>query len=54
MEHQVEQLREGRPPDNLIAPKSLPSVTRTALKEAFRAIARVQRGIGVASGLSAR
>jgi CBS domain-containing protein len=54
MEHQVEQLRDGRPPDNLIAPKSLPSVTRTALKEAFRAIARVQRGIGVASGLSPR
>jgi CBS domain-containing protein len=54
MEHQVEQLREGMPPDNLIVPKSLPSVTRTALKEAFRAIARVQRGIGVASGLSAR
>ena len=54
MEHQVGQLRDGRRPDNLIAPKSLPSVTRTALKEAFRAIARVQRGIGVSSGLSAR
>ncbi len=54
MEHQVGQLRDGRRPDNLIAPKSLPSVTRTALKEAFRAIARVQRGVGVSSGLSAR
>ncbi len=54
MEHQVEQLRAGRAPDNLIAPKSLPPVTRTALKEAFRSVARVQRGIGVSLGLSAR
>jgi CBS domain-containing protein len=54
MEHQVEQLRAGRQPDNLIAPKSLPSITRTALKEAFRAVARVQRGLGVELGLSAR
>ncbi len=54
MEHQVEQLRAGRTPDNLIAPKSLPPVTRTALKEAFRSVARVQRGIGVSLGLSSR
>ena len=54
MEHQVEQLRAGRAPDNLIAPKSLPPVTRTALKEAFRSVARVQRGIAVSLGLSPR
>ena len=54
MEHQVEQLRAGRAPDNLIAPKSLPPVTRTALKEAFRSVARVQRGISVSLGLSPR
>ena len=54
MEHQVEQLRAGRTPDNLIAPKSLPPVTRTALKEAFRSVARVQRGISVSLGLSSR
>jgi CBS domain-containing protein len=54
MEHQVEQLRSGRQPDNLIAPKSLPPVTRTALKEAFRSVARVQRGMAVSAGLSAR
>ncbi len=54
MEHQVEQLRAGRAPDNLIAPKSLPPVTRTALKESFRAVARVQRGIGVGLGMSGR
>jgi CBS domain-containing protein len=54
MEHQVEQLRAGRRPDDLIAPKSLPPVTRTALKEAFRALRRVQRGIAVAHGMSGR
>lgn len=45
MEHQVEQLREGRPPDDLINPKHLSPITRTSLKEAFRAVRRVQRGI---------
>lgn len=54
MEHQVDQLRAGRRPDDLIAPKSLPPVTRTALKEAFRALRRVQRGIAVAHGMSVR
>jgi CBS domain-containing protein len=54
MEHQVEQLRAGRRPDNLIQPKSLPPLTRTSLKEAFRAVARVQRGIGLRHGFTGR
>ena len=54
MEHQVEQLRAGRPPDDLIAPSALTSLTRSALKDAFRAVARVQRGIAVELGLSPR
>jgi CBS domain-containing protein len=54
MEHQVDQLRVGRHPDNLIQPKSLPPLTRTSLKEAFRVVARVQRGVGVRLGLSFR
>jgi CBS domain-containing protein len=45
MEHQVAQLRAGEQPDNLIEPASLPPVTRTSLKEAFRAVARVQRSV---------
>ena len=45
MEHQVEQLRAGREPDNVIEPASLAPLTRSALKEAFRAVSRVQRGI---------
>lgn len=45
MEHQVEQLRSGARPDNLIDPKGLTPLTRTALKESFRAVARIQRGV---------
>jgi CBS domain-containing protein len=54
MEHQVEQLRAGETPDNLIRPESLAPLTRTALKEAFRAVARVQRGIGLRLGFAPR
>jgi CBS domain-containing protein len=53
MEHQVGQLRRGEPPDNLIDPSSLTPLTRTALKEAFRAVARVQRAVGQQVELSA-
>jgi CBS domain-containing protein len=45
MEHQVEQLRAGERPDNLIQPRRLTPATRTSLKEAFRAVARVQRSV---------
>jgi CBS domain-containing protein len=54
MEHQVAQLRAGEPPDDLIAPGDLTPLTRATLKEAFRAVARVQRGIATQLGLSAR
>jgi CBS domain-containing protein len=45
MEHQVAQLREGEAPDNLIDPRSLTMPVRASLKEAFRAVAGVQRGV---------
>ena len=54
MEHQVEQLRAGLPPDDLIDPRTLTPLSRTALKDAFRAVARVQRGIAQRQGLGAR
>ena len=54
MEHQVEQLRAGQPPDDLIDPRSLTPLTRTSLKDAFRAVAGVQRGIGLKLGFAAR
>jgi CBS domain-containing protein len=54
MEHQVEQLRAGEAPDNLIDPKRLTPLTRTSLKDAFRAVAKVQRGIGAKQGFTWR
>ncbi len=54
MEHQVEQLRAGLAPDNLIEPARLTPITRTALKESFRAVARVQRGVALDLGFAAR
>ncbi len=45
MEHQVTQLENGQTPDDHIAPRALSPLTRTYLKEAFRAVARIQRGV---------
>ena len=45
MEHQVAQLEAGAPLDDHIAPGDLSPLTRTYLKEAFRAVARIQRGV---------
>jgi CBS domain-containing protein len=53
MEHQVAQLRRGEAPDNLIDPSGLTPLTRTALKEAFRAVTRAQRAVGQQLELSA-
>jgi CBS domain-containing protein len=54
MEHHVGRLRAGLPPDDLIDPERLTPLTRTSLKDAFRAVARVQRGIALKLGLSGR
>jgi CBS domain-containing protein len=54
MEHQVEQLRAGVEPDDLIEPSRLTPLTRSSLKQAFRTVARVQRGIAAQLGLSPR
>lgn len=43
--HQVEQLRAGEQPDDLVRPVDLSAVTRASLREAFRAVASVQRRI---------
>jgi CBS domain-containing protein len=51
MEHQVSRLRNGDKPDNLIAPRSLTPVTRSALKEAFRAVGRVQHAVATQVGV---
>jgi CBS domain-containing protein len=54
MEHHVDRLRAGLAPDDLIEPKRLAPLTRTSLKEAFRAVAKVQRGVALRLGLSGR
>ena len=54
MEHQVAQLRAGEEPDDLIDPKSLTPLTRGALKDAFKAVAGVQRGTGLRLGFTPR
>jgi len=54
MEHHVGRLRAGLPPDDLIDPERLAPLTRTSLKEAFRAVAKVQRGVALKLGLSGR
>lgn len=43
--HQVDQLRDGLEPDDLVRPRDLSPVTRASLREAFRAVAAVQRRI---------
>ena len=45
MEHQVEQLRDGATPDDYVDPQVLSALTRSHLKEAFRAVASVQKKI---------
>jgi CBS domain-containing protein len=46
LEHQVQQLRAGEPPDNHLRPDDLSPLTRSYLKDAFRAVAAVQRRVG--------
>jgi CBS domain-containing protein len=45
LEHQVEQLRAGRYPDDYIDPARLSRLTRTYLKDAFRAVASIQKQV---------
>jgi len=45
LDHQVEQIRAGRPPDDHLRPEALTPLTRSYLKDAFRAVASVQRRI---------
>jgi CBS domain-containing protein len=45
LEHQIEQLRCGQTPDNFLDPAALSPLMRTELKEAFRAVASIQRRV---------
>jgi len=54
MEHQVAQLRAGLEPDDHLNPDDLSALTRSYLKEAFRAVASVQRHIAAELSLGVR
>ena len=45
LEHQVVQLQAGEEPDDHLDPAALSPLTRTYLKEAFRAVASVQKRV---------
>jgi CBS domain-containing protein len=51
LEHQVTQIEHGREPDDRLPPEELDPLTRRHLRDAFRAVAAVQRSL--ASELSA-
>jgi CBS domain-containing protein len=46
LDHQVEALRAGRPADDFIDPRTLNPLARRYLRDAFRAIASIQRTLG--------
>ena len=54
LEHQVAQLEAGREPDDHLDPAALSPLTRTYLKEAFRAVASVQKHVAGELGVGAR
>jgi CBS domain-containing protein len=45
VEHQVAQLRSGIEPDDFVDPSRLSGLTRSYLREAFRAVASIQKGL---------
>ena len=52
--HQVGQLKAGERPDDFLDPGTLSPLTRSMLKDAFRAVASVQRRIGAEMRIGAR
>jgi CBS domain-containing protein len=54
LDHQVEQLRRGEPPDDFIDPKALNPLARSYLREAFRAVASVQASLSAELPLGIR
>lgn len=45
LEHQVDQLRAGEEPDDYVNPAELSGLTRSYLREAFRAVASIQKRV---------
>ena len=51
LQHQVDRFRAGEPPDDFVDPAELGPVTRLTLKEAFKVIARAQKGLAAELGV---
>jgi len=54
LEHQVAQLRAGEEPDDYVNPAELSALTRSHLREAFRAIASIQKHVAAELSLGVR
>jgi CBS domain-containing protein len=54
LDHQIEQLRRGEPPDDFIGPNTLNPLARSYLREAFRAVASVQANLSAELSLGVR
>jgi CBS domain-containing protein len=54
VEHQVNQLRAGEEPDDFVKPAALTELTRSYLREAFRAVASVQKRVAAELKLGVR
>ena len=54
VEHQVDQLRAGEEPDDFVNPAALTGLTRSYLREAFRAVASVQKRLSAELKLGVR
>jgi CBS domain-containing protein len=52
--HQVDQLRDGREPDDHLDPRALSALTRSHLKDAFRSVASVQKRVAAELDLPPR
>lgn len=52
--HQVDQLRAGERPDDFVNPAALSPLTRTHLKEAFRAVASIQKRVAAELDIGVR
>jgi CBS domain-containing protein len=47
LEHHAAQIEAAAEPDNIVDPAELPPLTRTQLREAFRAVAHAQKKLSV-------
>ena len=47
LDHHAEQIEADAKPDNVVDPAELPPLTRTQLREAFRAVAHAQKKLSV-------